>query len=80
MTPMRFKIGDRVTARYPQQVPAGPVGTVVHVYPAVQEGYDVEFDDHRLALLWVSELDRVVDAPARSPGHTSGSPRSPQPY
>jgi hypothetical protein len=69
MTPMRFKIGDRVTARYPQQLAAGPVGTVVHVYTAVQEGYDVEFDDHRLALLWVSELDRVVDAPppARQP-------------
>ena len=63
MNPMRFKIGDRVTARYPQQLQVGPVGTVVHVYPAVQEGYDVEFDDHRLALLWVSELDRVVDAP-----------------
>ena len=63
MTPMRFKIGDRVTARYPQQLLARPVGTVVHVYPAVQEGYDVEFDDHRLALLWVSELDRAVDAP-----------------
>ena len=61
MTPMRFKIGDRVTARYPQQGPAGPVGTVVHVYPAAQEGYDVEFDDHRLALLWVSELDRAID-------------------
>jgi hypothetical protein len=63
MTPMRFKIGDRVTARYPQQLPVGPVGTVVHVYAAAQEGYDVEFDDHRLALLWVSELDRAVDAP-----------------
>jgi hypothetical protein len=63
MTPMRFKVGDRVTARYPQQLGAGPVGTVVHVYAAVQEGYDVEFDDHRLALLWVSELDRAVDAP-----------------
>jgi hypothetical protein len=60
---VRFTVGDRVTLRYPQQLPAGTVGTVVRVYTAVQEGYDVAFGDHPLALLWGSELDRVVDAP-----------------
>ena len=63
MPRVRFTVGDRVTVRYPQQLPAGKVGTVVRVYTAVQEGYDVAFGDHRLALLWGSELDRVVDAP-----------------
>ena len=63
MPRVRFKVGDRVTVRYPQQLPAGTVGTVVRVYTAVQEGYDVAFGDHPLALLWSSELDRVVDAP-----------------
>jgi hypothetical protein len=70
MPRVRFTVGDRVTVRYPQQLPAGTVGTVVRVYTAVQEGYDVAFGDHPLALLWSSELDRVVDAtPARSPRH-----------
>jgi hypothetical protein len=63
MPRVRFTVGDRVTLRYPQQLPAGTVGTVVRVYTAVQEGYDVAFGDHPLALLWGSELDRVVDAP-----------------
>jgi hypothetical protein len=63
MPRVRFTVGDRVTVRYPQQLPAGTVGTVVRVYTAVQEGYDVAFGDHPLALLWSSELDRVVDAP-----------------
>ena len=63
MPRVRFKVGDRVTVRYPQQLPAGAVGTVVRVYDAVQEGYDVAFGAHPLALLWSSELDRVVDAP-----------------
>jgi hypothetical protein len=63
MPRVRFKVGDRVTVRYPQQLPAGTVGTVVRVYDAVQEGYDVAFGDHPLALLWGPELDRVVDAP-----------------
>ena len=60
MTPMRFKIGDRVTARY---LPAGSIGTVVRLYNVVRYGYAVAYSDHGLALLWVSELDRVVDAP-----------------
>jgi hypothetical protein len=60
---VRFTVGDRVTVRYPQQLPAGTVGMVVRVYDVVQEGYDVAFGDHPLALLWSSELDRVVDAP-----------------
>ena len=63
MVSARFKVGDRVAVRDSHQLPAATVGTVVYVYAAVQEGYDVEFDDHRLALLWVSELDRAVDAP-----------------
>jgi hypothetical protein len=63
MVSARFKVGDRVTMRYPQQFPAGAVGTVMHVYTAVQEGCDVEFAAHRRELLWSSELDRVVDAP-----------------
>jgi hypothetical protein len=62
MSPARFKVGDCVTMRYPQQLPAGTVGTVVHVFTAVQHGYDVEFGDHRRELLWDSELDRVVDS------------------
>ena len=60
LTPMRFKIGDRVTTRY---LPAGSIGTVVRVYNVVRAGYDVAYSDHGLALLWGSELDRVVDAP-----------------
>ena len=63
MTPARFKIGDRVTMRSPEQLPADTVGTVVHVYAAVQEAYYVGFGDHGLALLRGSEPDRVVDAP-----------------
>jgi hypothetical protein len=63
MTGTRFKVGDRVALRYSHQLPADTVGTVVRVYSALKEGYDVEFGDHRLALLWGSELDRVVDAP-----------------
>jgi len=59
LTPMRFKIGDRVTTRY---LPAGSIGTVVRVYNVVRAGYDVAYSDHGLALLWGSELDRVVDA------------------
>jgi hypothetical protein len=59
MVPARFKVGDRVTSRY---LPAGTIGTVVRVYNAVREGYDVAYSDHRLALLWGSELDRVIDA------------------
>jgi hypothetical protein len=59
----RFKVGDRVTMRSPQQLGAGPVGTVVHVYTAVQEAYYVGFGDHGLALLRGSELDRAVDPP-----------------
>jgi len=38
MTPARFKVGDCVTVRYPQQLGAGTVGTVVRVYTAVQRG------------------------------------------
>jgi hypothetical protein len=60
---VRFTVGDRVTVRYPQQLPAGTVGTVVRVYTAAQEGYDVAFGAHPLALLWGPELDRVVDVP-----------------
>jgi hypothetical protein len=64
MTPARFKVGDRVTTHY---LPAGSIGTVVRVYNAVREGYDVTYGDHGLALLWGSELERVIDAP--SPDH-----------
>ena len=63
MASAHFKIGDRVTMRFPEQLPADTVGTVVHVYTAVQEAYYVGFGDHGLALLRGSELDRVVDAP-----------------
>jgi hypothetical protein len=51
MASARFKIGDRVTMRSPEQLPADTVGTVVHVYTAVQEAYYVGFGDHGLALL-----------------------------
>jgi hypothetical protein len=63
MTDARFKVGDRVVVRSSPQLPAGTVGTVVRVYTAVREWYDVAYGDHRFALLWVSELDRAVDAP-----------------
>ena len=63
MASARFKIGDRVTMRFPEQLPADTVGIVVHVYTAVQEAYYVGFGDHGLALLRGSELDRVVDVP-----------------
>jgi hypothetical protein len=79
MTSARFKVGDRVRVRYPQQLAAGTVGTVVRVYTAVQEGYDVAYGDHRLALLWGSELDRVDDAssPPRpdAPTHQQPQPK-----
>jgi hypothetical protein len=63
MTPTRFKVGDRVRVRNSDQLPPGTVGMVVRVYTAVRESYDVEYGDHRLALLWSSELDHVVDPP-----------------
>jgi hypothetical protein len=52
MTPARFKVGDRVKVRFSHQMPAGTAGTVVRVYTSVQEGYDVQFGDHRFALMW----------------------------
>ena len=49
--------------RFSKQMPAGTVGTVVRVYTSVQEGYDVQFGDHRLALMWGYELERAQSTP-----------------
>jgi hypothetical protein len=65
MTPARFKVGDRVRVRNSDQLLPSTIGTVVYVYTAIRESYDVAYGDHHLALLWSSELDHVVDA--RSP-------------
>jgi hypothetical protein len=62
MIDARFKVGDRVMMRYAEHLPVGTIGTVVRVYIAVPERYYVGFGDHGLALLWASELDRIVDA------------------
>jgi hypothetical protein len=71
MTGARFNVGDRVVVRSSLHLPADTVGTVVRVYNAVWEGYDVAYGDDGLALLWGSELDRVVDASQPDPRDTS---------
>ena len=58
-----FKVGDRVTMRHPEQLPADTVGIVVHVYTAPEEAYYVGFGDQGVALLRSSELKRVADVP-----------------
>ncbi len=62
MTDARFKVGDRVAVRSSPQVSADTVGTVVRVYTALREGYDIAYGDHRIALLWSHELDCIDDA------------------
>jgi hypothetical protein len=63
MIPPRFKVGDRVKVRFSRQMSAGTSGTVVRVYTSVQEGYDVQFGNHRFALMWGYELERAQDTP-----------------
>jgi hypothetical protein len=62
MTDARFKVGDRVAVRSSPHLSANTVGTVVRVYTALREGYDVAYGDHCIALLWSHELDCIVDA------------------
>jgi hypothetical protein len=71
MTPARYKVGDRVKVRFSKQLPAGTVGTIMRVYTSVQEGYDVQFDDHRQALMWGYELERAHDT--SQPDHPDSS-------
>ena len=59
-----FKVGDRVTMRSPELLPADTVGIVVHVYTAPERSYYVGFGDQGVALLRGSELKRVVDVPS----------------
>jgi hypothetical protein len=71
MSDARFKVGDRVAVRSSPHVSTNTVGTVVRVYTALREGYDVAYGEHRIALLWSHELVRVVDA--SPPDHVEGA-------
>jgi hypothetical protein len=66
--PFQFRVGDRVRARTPGFVPAGPLGTIQQVLLSVPGMYFVHFDGFaQPRLMHGRDLERVTEEPeARS--------------
>ncbi|HJZ48684.1 MAG TPA: hypothetical protein VKE41_16015 [Roseiflexaceae bacterium] len=63
MSPIRFHVGDRITARTSRVVPAGTCGTIQHILRSVPDMYYVQFEGlARPHLMYARDLERIGDA------------------